>query len=62
MFDEEKPRPKDEIILGQDLYDFSLEDLLERIEALQEEIKRVERAHEEKRKGLDVAASIFGKS
>jgi uncharacterized small protein (DUF1192 family) len=62
MFDEEKPRPKGEIVLGQDLYDFSVEDLSERISDLQDEIKRVERAREEKRKGLDAAAAIFGKS
>jgi uncharacterized small protein (DUF1192 family) len=62
MFDEEKPRPKDEIALGQDLYDFSVEELEERLAALQDEISRVEQAREEKRKGLDAAAAIFGKS
>ena len=62
MFDEEKPRPKGEIVLGQDLYDFSVDELRERIAELQNEIKRVERACEEKRKGLDDAAAIFGKS
>ena len=62
MFDEEKPGPKGEIVLGEDLYYFSIEELSERILALETEIKRVERARKEKRKGLDVAAAIFGKS
>ncbi len=62
MFDEEKPKPKGEIILGEDLYDFSVEELSERILALEAEIKRVESARQEKRQGLDAAAAIFGKS
>jgi uncharacterized small protein (DUF1192 family) len=62
MFDEEKPRPKGEIIVGEDLYDFAVEELEERIAALREEISRVEQARKEKRKGLDAAAAIFGKS
>lgn len=62
MFDEEKPKPKGEIILGGDLYDFSVEELSERVLALETEIKRVERARAEKRQGLDAAAAIFGKS
>lgn len=62
MFDEEKPTPKGRIILGEDLYDFSVEELSERISELQDEIKRVQNAREKKRKGLDAAAAIFGKS
>lgn len=62
MFDEEKPRPKGEIVLGEDLYDFSVEELSERILALSEEITRVESAQVQKRQGLDAAAAIFGKS
>ncbi len=62
MFEEEEPRPKGEIVMGEDLYDFSLEDLRERIAKLQAEIARVEQALGEKRSGLDAAAAIFGKS
>ncbi len=62
MFDEDEPVKKGQIILGEDLYDLSVEDLSERIEALRDEIKRVEAAKADKRKGLDAAAAIFGKS
>ena len=62
MFDEEKPRPVGEIVLGEDLYDFSVEDLTKRIDALREEIARIEAARDEKRRGLDAASAIFGKS
>ncbi len=62
MFDEEKQSPKGEIVLGEDLYDFSVEDLSERISDLKEEIIRVQGARDKKRRGLDDAAAIFGKS
>lgn len=62
MFEEEDPRPKGEIVLGEDLYDFSIGDLNERVAFLQAEITRVQKALEEKRSGLDAASAIFGKS
>ncbi len=62
MFDEEKPVPKGEIKLGEDLYDFSVEDLTERLSSLKDEIIRVQKAQDDKRVGLDAAAAIFGKS
>ena len=62
MFDDNEPRPKAQIVLGEDLYDLSIDELSERIERLRAEISRVEAALAQKRKGLDTAAAIFGKS
>ena len=60
--DADEVRPKGQFVLGEDLYDFSVADLEERLEILREEIARVEQAKLQKRQGLDAAAAIFGKS
>lgn len=62
MFDDNEPRPGAQIVLGEDLYDCSVDELAERIDKLRAEITRVEAALVQKRHGLDSAAAFFGKS
>ncbi|VAV97290.1 hypothetical protein MNBD_ALPHA06-1196 [hydrothermal vent metagenome] len=58
----DEPQAKKTTILGEDLYDFSVEELRERVILLREEIKRVEQASSQKTAGLDAANALFGKS
>ncbi len=62
MSDDDAPRPKPQIVLGEDLYACSVDELVERIDNLRAEIVRVEAALAQKRQGLEAAAAIFGKS
>ncbi len=62
MFDDEQPTIKRETVIGEDLYDFSVSDLEERIAILEDEIERVRKAMKEKQQGLSAADAVFGKS
>ncbi|MEM7300931.1 MAG: DUF1192 domain-containing protein [Pseudomonadota bacterium] len=60
MFDDDAPRPTKGIItIGEDLYDFSVEELDERVAALKEEIERVEKARTKKSQDLSAAEALF---
>ncbi len=47
---------------GDDLYDFSVEELRERIELFEAEITRTKQILAKKTAGMDVANALFGKS
>ncbi len=47
---------------GDDLYDFSVEELRERIELFETEITRTKQILAQKTAGMDAANALFGKS
>lgn len=61
MFDDEAPRPKREIVLGEELYGLSVGELEERIERLKAEIVRVEAELKTKKSGREAAESVFSR-
>ena len=48
--------------VGDDLYDFSVEELQQRIILLEQEITRTKKAHKQKSDGMSAANALFGKS
>jgi len=48
--------------IGDDLYDFSVEELQKRIVLLEQEIVRTKQAHKQKTAGMSAANALFGKS
>ena len=62
LFDDEAPRKKAAISIGDDLARLSVDELEERIAALKEEIARVEQAIAAKRASASVADSFFRRS
>ncbi len=61
MFDEESPRPKREIVVGEDLYGLSVTELEERIDALRAEIERVSDELKTKKSGRAEADAVFSR-
>jgi uncharacterized small protein (DUF1192 family) len=59
LFDEELPKKKADLTIGEDLSRFSIDELQERIELLKTEIARVEEAAAAKRASLGIADSFF---
>jgi uncharacterized small protein (DUF1192 family) len=59
LFDEEPPKRKTELVIGEDLATLSIDELGERIEILKAEIARIEEAIAAKRESLGVADSFF---
>jgi len=59
LFDEEPPKRKAELIVGEDLAKLSIDELSERIEILKAEIARLEETIATKRESLGVADSFF---
>jgi uncharacterized small protein (DUF1192 family) len=59
LFDEELPKRKTELTVGEDLSRLSIDELQERIALLKTEIARVEEAVTAKRASLGVADSFF---
>jgi uncharacterized small protein (DUF1192 family) len=57
--EEDKPRKRAEIVIGQDLAMMSVEELNRRIDALEQEIQRYRAAIAEKQKSRDAANSVF---
>lgn len=61
MFDDEAPRPKRDIVVGEDLYGLSVEELQERIARLEAEIERVGEELKTKKSGRAAAESVFSR-
>jgi uncharacterized small protein (DUF1192 family) len=61
MFDDDSPRPKRQIVMGEDLYGYSVEELEERIDRLKGEIDRVAAELKSKKSGLAAADSLFSR-
>jgi uncharacterized small protein (DUF1192 family) len=59
VWDDDQPKPKKGITLGDDLHTFSVGELEARLSALAEEIKRVERELQAKKAHEAAAASLF---
>jgi uncharacterized small protein (DUF1192 family) len=59
MFEEERPRAKSAITPGEDLSEFSVEGLKERVEALRAEIARAEAMIASKSSHAEAAAAFF---
>ncbi len=59
LFDEEPPKRKTELVIGEDLSRLSLDELQGRIEILQAEIARVEETLVHKRAHQGAAESFF---
>jgi uncharacterized small protein (DUF1192 family) len=59
LFDEELPKRKTELVIGEDLSRLSIEELQERIAALKGEIARVEETLGHKRASQGVAEAFF---
>jgi uncharacterized small protein (DUF1192 family) len=59
LFDEEPPKRKAELVIGEDLGRLSIAELEERIVALEAEIARVEEALGHKRASHGVAETFF---
>jgi uncharacterized small protein (DUF1192 family) len=59
LFDEELPKRKTELVIGEDLSRLSIEELQERIATLKAEIARVEEALGLKRASQGAAEAIF---
>jgi len=58
-FDEEAPKRKSYLVVGEELATLSIDELEERIAILQAEIARIEAAITAKRESLGVADSFF---
>ena len=58
-WDDELPKPKRAIVLGEDLEPFALAELNERISALESEISRVRTEISAKQKHAEAAAALF---
>jgi uncharacterized small protein (DUF1192 family) len=59
LFDEEPPKRKTELVVGEELATLSIDELSERIEVLKAEIARLEETIAAKRESLGVADSFF---
>jgi uncharacterized small protein (DUF1192 family) len=59
LFDEEPPKRKADLVIGEDLASLSIDELGERIDILKAEIARIEEALAAKRESLGVADSFF---
>ena len=59
LFDEDLPKRKSDIVVGEDLSKLSIDELEERIELLKVEIGRIEEALVNKRASLGHADSFF---
>jgi uncharacterized small protein (DUF1192 family) len=59
LFDEELPKRKTELVIGEDLSRLSIEELQERIATLKGEIARVEEALDHKRASQGAAEAVF---
>jgi uncharacterized small protein (DUF1192 family) len=59
LFDEDPPKRKAGLVVGEDLATLSIDELSERIEILKVEISRLEEAIAAKRDSLGVADSFF---
>jgi uncharacterized small protein (DUF1192 family) len=62
ILDDNEPRPKPKVTVGDKLTELSISDLEERIEALRSEIERTESMLTSKRAGRAAADAVFGKS
>ena len=58
-WDDETPKPKPAIVLGEDLERYAIAELNERITALQSEIERSRKEIAAKKKHADAAAALF---
>jgi uncharacterized small protein (DUF1192 family) len=59
LFDEEPPKRKTELVIGEDLGRLSIEELRERIATLQAEIARIEGTLDHKRASQGAAEAVF---
>jgi|RhiMetdeSRZDD1v2_1073273.scaffolds.fasta_scaffold40143_4 uncharacterized small protein (DUF1192 family) len=57
--EEDRPKKRREIAIGEDLATLSVEELKRRIETLEQEISRYKAAIAEKQKSKDAANSVF---
>jgi uncharacterized small protein (DUF1192 family) len=57
--EEDKPKKRLEIVIGEDLATLSVEELNRRIDVLEQEIKRYKASIAEKQKSRDAANSVF---
>ena len=57
--EEDRPRKRPQIVIGEDLALLSVEELKRRIETLEQEIQRYRAAIAEKEKSKDAANSVF---
>jgi uncharacterized small protein (DUF1192 family) len=61
MVDDDAPRPKRQIIVGEDLYAFSVAELEERIDRLRREIERTEAELKKKSSERAAADALFSR-
>ena len=60
MFDDDPAKPKKrEVVLGEDLYEFSVSDIDERVEQLELEISRLKEERGKKQDNRSAAESFF---
>jgi uncharacterized small protein (DUF1192 family) len=57
--EEDRPRKRPQIVIGEELAMLSVDELNRRIEALEQEIRRYKAAIAEKEKSKDAANSVF---
>jgi len=57
--EEDRPRKRPQIVIGEELAMLSVDELNRRIEALEQEIRRYKAAIAEKEKSKDTANSVF---
>lgn len=60
--DGDLPQQKKAPAIGDDLYDYSVEELQHRISLFEHEISRIREIYHQKTTGLDAANALFGKS
>ena len=59
LFDDDNIKPKTDHIVGRDLSQLSVDDLAERIVALEAEIERLKQEKDKKASGIKAAEALF---
>lgn len=60
--EDDLPQTKKPASIGDDLYDFSVAELEQRITQFEQEVVRTKQAHKQKSAGMSAANALFGKS
>jgi uncharacterized small protein (DUF1192 family) len=59
--EENLPKTTKPAAIGDDLYDFSVAELQQRIILFEQEVERIKQAHKQKSAGMSAANALFGK-